>query len=101
MFSDTYVTVQRRCFVAANYNPEMAESHGRPPTLEPSLALDAIGWHDAQGCDALAGHEPRHLVQAEAGHRLAVHLKDLVAHAEQTGVRALADGLAHLLHIHT
>lgn len=97
MFSDTYVTVQRRQPATANYNPEMAEGH----SSSSNSALGAIGWHDAQGCDALPGHEPRHLVQAEVGHRLSVHLKDLIAHPEQTGVRALAAGLAHLLHVNT
>lgn len=71
------------------------------PRPSSESALDAVDWHDAKRGDAFSGHEPRHLVQAEAGHRLSVHLEDFIADAEQTGVGALTTGLTHLLHIYT
>lgn len=53
---------------AVDYDPEK----GSVPSSQ--LALDAPGRHDTKRGDAFTGHEPRYLVQAEACHRLAIHL---------------------------
>lgn len=68
-----------------------------PPSLS---ALQASGWHDAERSGALSGHEPRHLVQAESGDRLPIHLQNFIASAKQACVRALATAVSHLLYVH-
>lgn len=70
-------------------------------TLPALSALQASGWHDAEGSDAFPGHEPCHLVQAEASHCLSIHLQNFIADAKQACVGALATAVSHLLYIHT
>lgn len=70
-------------------------------TLPALSALHASGRHDAERSGAFPGHEPCHLVQAEASHRLSIHLQNFIADAKQARVVALATAVSHLLHIHT